>query len=180
MQCGKEGSFSQVGDANLTCNPLCSKQELKEIKPTLKELCVKLNASSACCKMILHIQAASRGYCKHEKCNDDYCKNRHNPTDKKCIDIMQERETTTAESVNESTTVVPNPTIKNGNGATDVETQGPTTTRDGTGGGFVNIMKLVSSGGTINIMKLVYFFDLSSAILFQMLLLTFVLINSSV
>ena len=172
MGCGGKGSLSHVEESDLTCNPVCSTKVLEGYEPHLEKFCNKFkegndSTSPTCCNIIENLQAATWGYCKKDFCNDKlYCPDRHLPTDQVCVNKLSKNQTTTAVSVTE------------GNVITDIGTEGIThgtrhrTHRQGTR------TTRVLSGGNTNIMKLVDIFDLPSAILFQMLILTFVWINS--
>ena len=83
MQCGKEGSFSKFEDADSTCNPFCSKEELEEIKIFH---CLSVFNSRACCETMSNIQVASRTYCNNAKYNN-HCKDRY-VIDQKCTEKM--------------------------------------------------------------------------------------------
>ena len=167
MTCGGKGSLSLVKDMDSDCKPTYCPKQLEAIKAMLGKICethLNVSSSSGCCKMMGNIEAATMGYCKGDLCNGVYCnKHRHLPNDQKCNENMPKNGTTITIPASENTTVVPNTTITNGKGITKNESQATTNSGNGT-----------TSSGTM-----VDFFDLNFAILFQILILTFVLINSS-
>ena len=162
MMCGGNGSLSHVKEEDLTCNPVkATPKELKGYEPHLEKFCNKFkepndSPSHTCCKIIENLQAATYGYCKKDFCNDaesgKRCSDRNIPTDQVCVNKDIKNQGTTHGT-------------RHGTHKHRTNKHGTRTTR-------------VLSGGNTNIVKVVDIFDLPSAILFQMLILTFVWINS--